>query len=257
MMLPQSTDGFESVADCSLHCVVYLVSSMWWRTRAIPLDNSQLCENEALRSNLQRDKDYVVVSQAVWTELVQIYGGGPSLPVPVFQGLPDLSVVPFPVTLLLTDLPQCRWFLLSPQHSLIQAKVYICSLLAQDSDLYSLDPVEPAEPETLLAALFPCELQLSHIALEETLSTPRTNSTGKGHTGASSPVLQGWEEDEKLPEETRAPFLLRSDKAVVQAKVLAAMLLPRLCLRLKPLDLIVRDLASLDKDACVEYEETK
>lgn len=255
MMLPQPNDGLESVADCSLHSVVYLVSSTWWRTRTAPVDNSQLCEGEGLRSGLQRESDYVLVSHAVWEELLQVYGGGPSLPVPVFQGLPDLSVVPFPVTLH-TDFPQRRWFLLSLQHSLMQAKVYLCSLLGQDSELYSLDPVEPAEPETPLAVLFPCELQLSRTALDETLSTPRTRSTGKGYAGASSPVLRGWE-DEKQPEETRAPILLRSDKAVVQAKVLTAMLLPRLCLRLKPLDLIVRDLALLDKDACVEYEETK
>lgn len=257
MMLPQSDDGLESVTDCSLHSVVYLVSAEWWRTRTAPLDNSSLCEGEALKSDLQRDNDYVVVSQPVWRELLSAFGGGPSLPVPVFQGSPDLLVVPFPVDLLLTDPPQRRFFHLSLHHSLLQAKAYLCSLLGEDPGLCSLGPVEPADPETPLSELFPCELQLNHTALDETLSTPRTRSTGKNHTGASSPRFRGWEEDEKQAEVVRSPVQVRSDKAVIQERVLAVLLLPRLSLRLKPLDLIVRDLALLDKDTCVEYEETK
>lgn len=241
-----------------MHSVVYLVNAQWWCARAAPLDNSPLWENGALRSGLQGERDYVLLSKEAWKQLLQIYGGGPSLPVPVLQGLPDLALLPFLVDITLRDPPEHRLFLLSSQHTLFQAKCYICVLLDEDPDLCSLSPAESVEPETPLLALSSFELTLSPAGLDDTISTPRTRSTGKSHTGASSPVLRGWAEDEKLPEVERPlPVRLRSDKAVVQERVLTALLLPRLSLRLKPLEAIVRDLALLDKDPCVEYEENK
>ena len=257
-MLPQPDDGLEVVVDCCVHKVVYLVSKVWWDTRAAALDNSSLCQGDSLRRDLTRDQDYVLVTPPVWRQLLHTYSGGPSLPVPIVQGLPDLAVEPFQVQIQLSEVPERQCLLLSLHHTLTQAKVYICTLLDEDPEGCSLEFTEPVEPETPLAALFPGELLLHRTALDETLSTPRTRSTGTCHLGASSPLLRGWEEDEKLPEMVREPVVqLRSDKAVVQERVLTALLLPRLSLRLKPLELIVRDLALLDKDPCVEYEETK
>jgi len=256
MMLLQPDDGLECLADCTVHSVVYLASAQWWSARVAPLDNSALWGNGALRGDLRGGTDYVMLSTEVWKQLLRIYGGGPGLPVPVLEGRPDLALLPFLVDITLSDPAERRSFLLSSQHSLAQAKIYICSLLDEDPDLCSLSPMDSVEPETPLIALYPYQLRLSRSELDDTLSTPRTRSTGKSHAGASSPVLRGWAEDEKLPEVGR-PRPVRSDKAVVQERVLTALLLPRLSLRLKPLEAIVRDLALLDKDPCVEYEENK
>lgn len=186
-------------SDLSQYSVLQLVEQSWWRlacsSQAVPaLDNSPLMQGDTLRAGLCPGTHFVYVIGAVWKHLVQQYHGGPSLPVHVIRGQPDLSPVSVFAEVTHSGQTHTYSFLLSLQLSLAQVKSSICEEVGLEPVFCTLEvEVQDTwtqladEAEIVLEAVFPCQLRVAQqveVRTEQAQtdlsehSTPRTRSTG-------------------------------------------------------------------------------